>query len=197
MTAPSALATSIGKSGECSARHAGSVCGHWLGRNAFLYVDDATAYRNVERDIDEPLEASLSHNQGLLGQSTGNGAGHQRAHGQKGAGRDPANSGPLSGFYAYGGLHWHLATHVDEQGVRLKALAKKFAKDMGLIVRTVAEGKRRAGSWLTTVAFGGCLVYGTAEGQEGLITSAAIQRLRPYSPLGTGPVWLRRRQVRD
>jgi ribonuclease G len=27
-----------------------------LERNAFLYVDDATAYRNVERDIDEPLE---------------------------------------------------------------------------------------------------------------------------------------------
>ncbi|MGI6611267.1 MAG: Rne/Rng family ribonuclease [Limnochordia bacterium] len=118
-----------------------------LERNAFLYVDDATAYRNVERDIDEPLEKPrfrtikdlLRPGQQVMVQVT------KEPMGTKGA--RVVTHASIPGRYLvfmptvdYIGISRRI---VDEQErARLKALAKKVRpKDMGLIVRTVAEGK--------------------------------------------------------
>ncbi|NLN20193.1 MAG: Rne/Rng family ribonuclease [Firmicutes bacterium] len=118
-----------------------------LERNAFLYVDDALAYRNAERDMDEPLEKPsfrnitdlLKSGQHIMVQVT------KEPMGTKGA--RVVTHVSIPGRYLvymptvdYIGISRRI---VDEQErARLKALAKKIRpKGTGLIVRTVAEGK--------------------------------------------------------
>jgi ribonuclease G len=117
-----------------------------LERNAFLYVDDAVAYKNVQRDLDEPLEHPkyktikdlLKPGQQIVVQVT------KEPMGTKGA--RVITHASLPGRYLvlmptveYIGISRRI---VDEaERARLKAVAKSVKpKGMGLIVRTVAEG---------------------------------------------------------
>ncbi len=115
-------------------------------RNAFLYVDDALAYKNVQRDLDEPMERPkfrtikdlLRPGQQIVVQVS------KEAMGSKGA--RVVTHASLPGRYLvlmptvdYVGISRRISD--DTERNRLKQIAKKIRpKNMGLIVRTVAEG---------------------------------------------------------
>lgn len=118
-----------------------------LERNAFLYVDDALAYKNGHNGEDEPVEGSRFHSikdilkegQHIIVQVT------KEAIGTKGA--RVVTQVTLPGRYfvlmptvEYIGISRRIAD--DGERARLKSIAKHLRpKGMGLIVRTVAEGK--------------------------------------------------------
>lgn len=118
-----------------------------LERNAFLYVDDAVAYKSVERDPDEPIERPkfrtikdlLRTGQQIVVQVT------KEPMGTKGA--RVITHASLPGRYLvlmptveYIGISRRIQN--DEERNRLKEIAKHIRpKGMGLIVRTVAEGQ--------------------------------------------------------
>jgi len=121
-----------------------------LERNAFLYVDDALDYRNVARDLDEPLEKIKLRNikdllkpgQQIVVQVT------KEAMGTKGA--RVVTHASLPGRYLvlmptvdYVGISRRITN--EEERNRLKNISRRIRqKDMGLIVRTVAEGRDEA-----------------------------------------------------
>ncbi|HEX6971467.1 MAG TPA: ribonuclease E/G, partial [Limnochordia bacterium] len=121
-----------------------------LERNAFLYVDDALAHRNGHNGDDEPVEGSrypsikdiLKEGQQIIVQVT------KEAIGTKGA--RVVTQVSLPGRYfvlmptvEYVGISRRISDEAER--ARLKAIAKHIRpKGMGLIVRTVAEGKEEA-----------------------------------------------------
>jgi ribonuclease G len=118
-----------------------------LDRNAFLYVDDATAYKNVQREPDEPIERPrfqsirdlLRPRQEIVVQVT------KEPIGSKGARVITHVSLPgrylvLMPTVEYIGISRRITD--EQERARLKSIAKKVRpKGMGLIVRTVAEGQ--------------------------------------------------------
>jgi ribonuclease G len=118
-----------------------------IGRNAFLYVDDALALKNGHNDLDEPIEYPkyctikdlLHHNQQVMVQVS------KEAMGSKGA--RVVTHISLPGRYLvlmpgveYVGISRRIFDETERN--RLKQLAKKIRpKGMGLIVRTVAVGR--------------------------------------------------------